>query len=69
MKDHDLLAGNITTLKPYVAVNEPYSAIIKWKQFKHYDPRTLLGYAIYYIKAPYQNVTLYNGRDACGGDG
>lgn len=33
------------------------------------DPRKLLGYEVYTIEAPYKNVTLYDGRDACGGDG
>lgn len=33
------------------------------------DARKLLGYEVYTIEAPYKNVTLYDGRDACGGDG
>lgn len=33
------------------------------------DPRKLLGYEVYTIEAPNRNVTLYDGRDACGGDG
>lgn len=37
------------------------------KQFQ--DQRVLLGYAIYYREAPVRNITIYEGRDACGGDG
>jgi len=29
----------------------------------------LLGYVIYYLEAPNKNVSLFDGRDACGGDG
>lgn len=47
----------------------PNSVILKWKPFSHYDIRTLLGYVVYYLEAPYKNVSLYDGRDACGGDG
>lgn len=46
-----------------------YAVLIKWNAFKTPDPRTLLGYVVYSIEAPYRNVTLYDGRDACGGDG
>ncbi|RWS20057.1 Insulin-like peptide receptor, partial [Leptotrombidium deliense] len=30
------------------------------------DRRTLLGYLIFYKEAPARNVTMYDGRDACG---
>lgn len=43
--------------------------VLKWPQFKMYDPRSLLGYVVYSIEAPKRNITLYDGRDACGGDG
>lgn len=45
------------------------AALIKWNQFEHHDSRTLLGYVVYSIEAPYRNITMYDGRDACGGDG
>lgn len=45
------------------------SAIFQWPQFNIDDRRRLLGYVVYSIEAPYQNITLYDGRDACGGDG
>ncbi|KAL1429959.1 hypothetical protein MTO96_015453 [Rhipicephalus appendiculatus] len=46
-------------------------AVIKWSlQFEEviYDKRSLLGYVVHYREAPFQNVTLYDGRDACKGD-
>jgi len=33
------------------------------------DTRVLLGYVTHYKEAPFANVTLFDGRDACGGDG
>lgn len=45
------------------------AVILNWEPFKMDDPRKLLGYEVYTIEAPYKNVTLYDGRDACGGDG
>lgn len=46
-------------------------AVVKWSlQFEKeiFDKRSLLGYVVYYREAPFQNVTLYDGRDACKGD-
>lgn len=61
--------GNVTVLQADVYKRTSKAVLIRWKQFAHYDSRTLLGYVVYSIEAPYQNVTLYDGRDACGGDG
>jgi len=47
----------------------PFASLIDWPPFNTPDPRTLLGYMVHRIEAPYKNVTLYDGRDACGGDG
>ncbi|XP_039275988.1 insulin receptor [Nilaparvata lugens] len=65
----DKVACNISLLDARVETRSSKGVIIKWKEFEHYDPRTLLGYIIYFIEAPYQNISLYDGRDACGGDG
>lgn len=62
-------SGNITKLEARVTKKHSEVALIEWNQFEHHDERTLLGYVLYYIEAPYQNVSLYDGRDACGGDG
>lgn len=59
----------MTLLHARVTKLDYYAVLIEWQQFEHYDPRTLLGYVVYFIEAPYQNLTLYDGRDACGGDG
>lgn len=65
----DKVACNVTELKAEVIKKTSEAAIIQWETFTHYDLRSLLGYVIYFIEAPNQNVTIYDGRDACGGDG
>nr|CAD7259749.1 unnamed protein product [Timema shepardi] len=62
-------SGNVTALKVYVTQTSSQAVVLMWSQFDHYDPRSLLGYVVYSTEAPYQNVTLYDGRDACGADG
>lgn len=49
----------------------PFGLLLRWDDFKKTlaDKRQLLGYIISHIEAPHQNVTYYDGRDACGGDG
>jgi len=63
------VAGNLTNLHARVIKVDNSAVLLEWEHFEHHDPRTLLGYVVYYIEAPYQNLTLYDGRDACGGDG
>ncbi|KAK0096847.1 hypothetical protein PV326_004167 [Microctonus aethiopoides] len=65
----DKVACNVTELKAEVIKKTSEAAIIQWETFTHHDLRSLLGYVIYFIEAPNQNVTIYDGRDACGGDG
>lgn len=65
----DKVACNVTELKTRVTKKTSRGAIIEWEPFVHHDYRSLLGYVVYFIEAPYQNVTVYDGRDACGGDG
>lgn len=54
-----------------VTVSARYSkgVVLNWEAFKEGDHRKLLGYVVSFIEAPHKNVTLYDGRDACGGDG
>lgn len=59
----------MTELRASVLKKESSAVLIDWDPFLHHDPWALLGYVIYYIEAPAQNITLYDGRDACGGDG
>ncbi|XP_012136523.2 insulin-like receptor-like isoform X2 [Megachile rotundata] len=65
----DKVACNVTELKTRVGKKSAYGAVIEWEPFVHHDVRSLLGYVVYFIEAPNQNVTMYDGRDACGGDG
>ncbi|KAK7866791.1 hypothetical protein R5R35_004211 [Gryllus longicercus] len=65
----DKVACNVTELAVEIHKISSMAVIIGWKSFDHYDPRSLLGYVVYFTEAPYRNLTLYDGRDACGGDG
>ncbi|XP_030640269.1 insulin receptor b [Chanos chanos] len=40
--------------------------LIKWEAFWPSDFRDLLGFMVFYKEAPYQNVTEFDGQDACG---
>uniref|UniRef100_A0A8D9BPN7 receptor protein-tyrosine kinase n=1 Tax=Cacopsylla melanoneura TaxID=428564 RepID=A0A8D9BPN7_9HEMI len=64
----DKAACNITPIKA-TATAHRWGTIISWERFNHYDPRALLSYLIFYKETKDQNVTIYDGRDACGGDG
>lgn len=45
------------------------AVILEWQTFNMDDHRKLLGYVVYSIEAPERNIKMYDGRDACGGDG
>lgn len=59
----------MSQLKVIVVEIADVAAILSCESMKYEDDRVLLGYVLHYIAAPHQNVTLYDGRDACGGDG
>uniref|UniRef100_A0A674PF39 Tyrosine-protein kinase receptor n=1 Tax=Takifugu rubripes TaxID=31033 RepID=A0A674PF39_TAKRU len=40
--------------------------MVKWEAFWPQDYRDLLGFMVLYKEAPYQNVTEFDGQDACG---
>lgn len=65
----DKIACNVTTLQAWAASITNQFVLLKWKKFEIDDTRSLLGYVLYHTEAPYKNVTLYDGRDACGMDG
>jgi insulin receptor len=65
----DKVACNVTEIKTIVTSISSKAAIINWEPFKHHDMRTLLGYVIYSKEAPKRNISMYESRDACGGDG
>ncbi|KAG5667137.1 hypothetical protein PVAND_015134 [Polypedilum vanderplanki] len=60
---------NLTPLNVTVDQIFPQAALLTWDPLKLEDERSLLNYVVYYIAAPYTNVTLWDGRDACGDDG
>lgn len=45
------------------------AVLLTWKSLDLHDARSLLSYVVYYTPAKYQNVTIWEGRDACGNDG
>lgn len=65
----DRASCNVIQLNVSITKIESFSAILEWEPLKLDDERSLLGYLVYSIYAPFQNVTLFDGRDACGADG
>lgn len=61
--------GNLAVMNASIVSVAPFGAIIEVQTKVYDDVRVLLGYVLYFKPAPYQNVTLYDNRDACGGDG
>lgn len=45
------------------------AAILLCEAMKFPDERVLLGYVIHSIPTLHKNITYYDGRDGCGGDG
>lgn len=64
----DKVACNLTELQTKVYIVGPRIAVIRWKKFEHHDNRKIIGYVIYYKEAPFQNVTMYESREAGSGD-
>lgn len=65
----DKIACNVTELQCKVVKKHHFMVVIELDPLSYEDERQLLGYLLYYMPAPYQNVTMFEGRDACGGDG
>ncbi|XP_055620712.1 insulin-like receptor isoform X2 [Toxorhynchites rutilus septentrionalis] len=66
----DRAACEITELQTAIKSISSETAIIQWAPFTQLaDSRQLLGYVLYYIDAPFQNVTFFDGRDACNTEG
>ncbi|KAJ6635921.1 Insulin-like receptor, partial [Pseudolycoriella hygida] len=61
--------GNVTNLATKISSVMHFGAVIDVQSMKYADSRVLMGYVAYFRPAPFQNVTLFDGRDACGGDG
>lgn len=65
----DKIACNLTNLNAWASSITHQFALLKWGKLELDDDRSLLGYVLYHTEAPFRNVTLYDGRDACGMDG
>lgn len=65
----DKIACNVTNLKVDVAVIKHDMVLLKVQPLIYEDVRQLLGYLVYYMPAPFKNVTMFDGRDACSSDG
>lgn len=63
----DKIACNITDLN-VTAEPSRKAIVLKWDPFVMKDHRKLLNYVVYSIEAPHQNITMFDGRDACSGE-
>lgn len=64
----DRVACDLTKLNVTLAQVTSRSVKISWTPLALDDMRSLLGYVLHHKVAPAQNVTLLDGRDACGFD-
>lgn len=62
----DKVACNVATLHTNSTVKSSTSVLIEWEPCLLPDPSSVLGYMVYYIEAPEQNLTQHDGVDACG---
>lgn len=69
LSNGDKTPCNVASLTVIVVDVFPQAALLSWSPLKLDDDRSLLNYVVFYIAAPHQNVTLWDGRDACGNDG
>lgn len=65
----DKTVCNVTKLNVTAHVVNPYAVLLEWDPLTIDDERSLLGYVVSYIVDPYGNITMFDGRDACGTDG
>lgn len=65
----DKIACIVTELNVTIVSIKPYFVLMHVIPMVYEDERQLLGYLVYYMPAPNQNVTMFDGRDACGSDG
>ncbi|XP_044740793.1 insulin-like receptor isoform X2 [Chrysoperla carnea] len=66
----DKIACNLVELPVNCTLNM-YGATLEWRPFKMTmnDERHLLGYVVFWMKTDRKNISIYESRDACGGDG
>ncbi|KAJ9594151.1 hypothetical protein L9F63_014407, partial [Diploptera punctata] len=65
----DKVACNVVILYANATVLSSKTVLIEWEPCLVPDPSSVLGYMVYYIEAPEQNVTEHDGLDACGDNG
>lgn len=69
LSNGDKTQCNVQTLHVDVSSLHPSAVLLTWKSLNLHDERSLLSYVVYYTPAKYKNVTIWEGRDACGNDG
>lgn len=65
----DKIACNMGILDVTIKDIQSKAVTLTWKHFHLDDHRNLLGYIVYSIETKYQNLSFYDGRDACGDNG
>lgn len=69
LSNGDKTQCNVQTFHVETVSQTATTVLLQWKSLNLVDERALLSYVVYYTPAPYQNVTIWEGRDACGNDG
>lgn len=69
LSNGDRVACNVTKLKADLVQARSHVALIQLEPLPYEDDRSLLGYTLYLMPAASENVSQYESRDACGGDG
>ncbi|XP_042898264.1 insulin-like peptide receptor isoform X1 [Parasteatoda tepidariorum] len=66
----DRVACDVTNMNVTVRNASPSIVTVKWDSFGKnlIDDRSLLGYVIYYRETLFRNISIFEGRDACGTD-
>lgn len=69
LSNGDKTACKVSPLPVIIEHIYPQAVLISWMPLQLDDDRSLLNYVVYYIAAPDgKNVTLWDGRNACGND-
>lgn len=69
LSNGDKTPCNVTLLNVTVKNTYTQAVLLVWDPLPLEDERSLLNYVVFYITAQHRNVTLWDGRDACGNDG
>lgn len=69
LSNGDKTQCNVQKLVVTITKFHSTAVLLTWKSLDLTDERSLLSYVVYYTPAKYRNVTIWEGRDACGNDG